>query len=166
MAKIDLFIGALQNAGYRLTEQRRAICAYLAATSSHPTAYEVYAAIAVSHPEISRATVYNTLNALQQLGAIVEIGSGTGHTRYETDSHPHINLICLRCHTIEDYEGPLPGEGQLEASVAQSGFQPVAMKVDLLGFCAECRLRKRMEIQALWRTQQQDELGNATTKGR
>ena len=69
------YIEVLQQAGRRITEQRKLICAYLAATRSHPTPYQVYADLSEAHPEISRATVYNTLNALKELGAIVEIGS-------------------------------------------------------------------------------------------
>ena len=78
---------------------------------AHPSAYQVYAELSAHHPEISRATVYNTLNALQELGAIVEISFGDGHTHYETDTSPHMNLVCLRCHVIEDFPAP--------ASVAQ-----------------------------------------------
>ena len=69
----EIYTRALHLAGMRLTPQRQAICVYLASTDRHPTPYEVYADIASLHPEISRATVYNTLNTLQQLGAIVEL---------------------------------------------------------------------------------------------
>jgi len=96
--KVDFYLTALRNAGHRITEQREAICAYLAQTDKHPTPYQVYTDIHTQHPEISRATIYNTLNALQQLGAIVEINFGANHTHYETDPSPHVNLICLRCH--------------------------------------------------------------------
>ena len=58
------------------------------------------------YPDMSRATVYNTLNVLKELGAIVEIGFGADHTRYDTDTMPHINLICLRCHEISDLKEP------------------------------------------------------------
>jgi Fur family peroxide stress response transcriptional regulator len=155
MTKPDRYITALQQAGRRITEQRRIICEYLAETRSHPTPYQVYAEISRRHPEISRATVYNTLNVLQQLGAIVEIGSGAGHTRYETDTTPHVNLICLRCHAIIDYAGPLPLDDVQAALGGSGGFQPVAMRVDLFGFCAACRARKQAEIRAQWHQQQQ-----------
>jgi Fur family peroxide stress response transcriptional regulator len=155
MTKRDLFITALQQAGRRITEQRRIICDYLAETTSHPTPYQVYAEISHHHPEISRATVYNTLNALQQLGAIVEIGFGAGHTHYETDTTPHVNLICLRCHAITDYVGSLPLDDVQSAVTGADGFQPVAMRIDLFGFCAGCRARKQAEIRAQWFKQQQ-----------
>jgi cation transport ATPase len=70
---LDRYYAALKQAQLRLTPQRQTICEYLAGTDRHPTPYQVYADIAAGHPEISRATVYNTLNTLQQLGAIVEV---------------------------------------------------------------------------------------------
>jgi Fur family peroxide stress response transcriptional regulator len=142
MDKLALYLDTLKRAGLRVTGQRRAICEYLAATDAHPTPYEVYAEIAQAHPEISRATVYNTLNALQRLGAIVELSLGADHTHYDTDPTPHINLICLHCHRVEDYHGPTQHLPRLSRRVQEeTGFLPMVVRADVLGFCAECRAR-------------------------
>lgn len=145
MAKTDVFLNAIRQSGRRVTEQRRVICSYLASNHSHPTPSAVYADLSREHPEISRATVYNTLNILQELGAIVEISFGDGHTHYETNTSPHVNLVCLRCHHIVD----VPVEASDMAAFAASerdGFTPVAVRIDVYGFCEECRRRKRLEI--------------------
>lgn len=144
MAKqVDFYLTALRNAGHRITDQRYAICDYLAATDKHPTPYQVYTDISVLHPEISRATVYNTLNALQQLGAIVEINFGANHTHYETDPSPHVNLICLRCHSVVDYHSPSADHftktAEFVALQEAIGFQVMATKVDILGLCQACQ---------------------------
>jgi Fur family peroxide stress response transcriptional regulator len=154
-AKRDLYLNALRQAGKRITDQRRVICEYLAETESHPTPYQVFADLSAQHPEISRATVYNTLNVLQELGAIVEIGFGADHTHYDTDTSPHINLICLRCHEISDYPGPLPLAGVQASLRGAGGFLPVAMRVDIFGFCDKCRERKKVEIREQWLAQRQ-----------
>jgi Fur family transcriptional regulator, peroxide stress response regulator len=151
--KRDLYFNALRQAGKRITDQRRIICEYLAATPSHPTPYQVYHELSAQYPAMSRATVYNTLNALKELGAIVEIGFGADHTRYETDTAPHINLICLRCHEICDYEGPLPF-AEVQESIGRGTFQPLVMRVDVLGFCAACCARKKAEIREQWMARQ------------
>src|SRR3954469_19797318 len=109
--KRDLYLNALRQAGKRITDQRRVICDYLAETASHPTPYQVFEDLSQQYPDMSRATVYNTLNVLKELGAIVEIGFGADHTHYDTDTAPHINLICLRCHEISDLKEPLPLAG-------------------------------------------------------
>ena len=153
-AKRDLYINALRQAGKRITDQRRVICEYLATTASHPTPYQVFEELSAQYPEISRATVYNTLNVLKELGAIVEIGFGADHTRYDTDTAPHINLICLRCHEISDYDGPLPLTDVQKSLVGQGGFLPLVMRVDLFGFCEKCRERKKAEIREQWLARQ------------
>jgi Fur family peroxide stress response transcriptional regulator len=146
--RLDIFTGALRRAGLRLTPQRRAVCEYLAATSKHPSPYQVYADVTRAHPEVSRATVYNTLNTLQQLGAIVELSFGAEHTHYDTNPEPHINLICLRCHNIVDFAGVLSLDPINQRILQETGFQSAAAKVDLLGFCADCREQRLAEIRA------------------
>jgi Fur family peroxide stress response transcriptional regulator len=146
--RLDIFTGALQRAGLRLTPQRRAVCEYLAHTDQHPSPYQVYADVTLAHPEISRATIYNTLNTLQQLGAIVELSFGAEHTHYDTNPEPHINLICLRCHKIVDYAGELALEETSQRIFQETGFQSAAAKVDLVGFCTECREQRLAEIRA------------------
>ena len=149
----DLFLNVLRQAGRRITEQRQWICEYLAETSSHPTPTQVFDELSAQHPEISRATVYNTLKVLQELGAIVEIGLSAGHTHYETDTTPHMNLICLRCHAVCDAPAPdLLVEVQANAANLE-GFHPLAVRLDVLGFCADCRARKKAEIRDQWLAQ-------------
>jgi hypothetical protein len=41
----------------------------------------------------------------------------------------------------------------MASAFALMGFQPVAAKVDIFGFCANCRERKKAEIRAQWRAQ-------------
>ncbi len=159
---VEGYLDLLRNAGYRITAQRQQICHYLATTTKHPTPYEVYEAISAQHPEISRATVYNTLNTLQSLGAIVEISFGANHTHYDTDPTPHVNLICLRCHAVEDYHpltqligtaipepqrllGPFAQDNIFQQTIEQLGFQPIAAKIDLIGLCRCCQQATQSE---------------------
>ena len=147
--KLAIYYRVLQQAGLRLTPQRQAICEYLASTDQHPSPTRVFQDLAVQHPDISRATVYNTLNTLQQLGAIVELSFGADHAHYDTNPEPHINLICLRCHKIIDYHGTLQLDDLSHQVLGETGFQTAAAKIDLVGFCAACRELRRAEIRAL-----------------
>lgn len=148
-AKNEHYLRTLRQAGFRITPQRRVICAYLAETDRHPSAYQVYEGLAETHPEISRATVYNTLNTLQELGAIVELSFGADHTHYETNPAPHINLICLRCHKIVDYYGDPGIDALMERVRDELGFQTAAARIDLVGFCSDCRSQRIAEIRAM-----------------
>lgn len=149
--KRERYLNALRQAGRRITDQRRLVCEFLAETSTHPTPYQVYEHLSARDPDISRATVYNTLNALRDLGAIVEIGFGADHTHYDTETAPHVNLICLRCHSISDHHPPLPVQGIMESVGDGEGFQAVGVRIDVYGFCRACQTRKRAEIRDLWR---------------
>ena len=140
------YLNALKNGGYRITDQRRAVCDFLARTPTHPTPSDVYSGVSAASPEISRATVYNTLNALRDLGAIVEVSVGGDHTHYDTNPEPHVNLVCLRCEQVVDYEGDVPLAALYETVHAQAGFQAVSAQVQMVGFCAECQARKRDEF--------------------
>lgn len=152
MPSTNVFTRALEDAGYRMTKQRRAICDYLARTTEHPTASSAFATLSSQHPDISRATVYNTLNILKQLGTITEISFGDDHVHYETDLRPHVNLICLRCHSIIDYDQPFPIEEIYETLQDQTGFRPVTDKTEVFGFCKECQEKRKNEIRHQWQT--------------
>lgn len=140
------YIDTLRRSGMRVTSQREAICDFLAETKSHPTTSQVYESVRKTHPEISQATVYNTLNTLRDLGAIVEISAGTEHTHYETDPAPHINLVCLRCHQISDLQDNLSPDMLMDNIFQNTGFRATTLQVQVSGFCLTCQQAKRQEI--------------------
>lgn len=146
--RVNIFLDALRRGGFRLTSQRRVICDLLARTAGHPSPLELYERVQNSHPEISRATVYNTLNSLRDLGAIVQLNIGSEQSYYETNPEPHLNLICLRCSRVFDYE-PESLSASLFPDIREAvGFQPVAIQMQIVGFCEDCQEQKRAEIRA------------------
>ena len=140
------FIETLRRAGLRVTNQRVAVCDFLVRTKSHPTPSQVYEAVHREHPEISQATVYNTLNTLRDLGAIVEISAGSEHTHYELDTSPHINLICLRCNQVSDLQDNLAPDLLMDSIFQNTGFRASTLQVQVTGFCPGCQQAKRQEI--------------------
>ncbi|MEA3336414.1 MAG: Fur family transcriptional regulator [Chloroflexota bacterium] len=129
---------ALRQAGYRMTPQRLAICEVLAGSADHPTPYSVFDQVRERFPTVSRATVYNTLNALRDLGEIVEIGLGRSETHYEPNLAPHANLICLRCGRIVDYDG-LPLQELGSEVAADTGFDVKNTRLEVFGICDKCQ---------------------------
>lgn len=105
MTSTEPLLAALREAGFRLTPQRRAVCATLAEASNHPTAQSIHAELSRDYPSLSLTTVYNTLDALVRVGAIHALGTaGDETTHYEPNTEPHINVACITCHRIEDYD--------------------------------------------------------------
>ncbi|MGZ6236918.1 MAG: Fur family transcriptional regulator, partial [Syntrophales bacterium] len=57
----------------RLTPQRLAILEYLEGNKSHPSASDIYKAVSETHPMMSFATVYNTLDSLKEKKQVLEL---------------------------------------------------------------------------------------------
>ena len=156
------FVETLRRAGLRVTSQRVAVCEYLARTKVHPTTSQVFDAVRKRHPDISQATVYNTLNTLRDLGAIVEISAGTEHTRYEPDPSPHINLVCLRCHQVSDLQDNVSPDLLMDNIFQNTGFRATSLQVQVSGFCPECQQAKREEIARILHARAAKRVGNTT----
>jgi Fur family peroxide stress response transcriptional regulator len=132
-------VAALRRAALRLTPQRLAVCQALVEGPSHPTAQAVYEHLRPRHGALSRATVYNTLQRLVAAGVIQEIGTaGDGAVHYDAGTEPHVNLICTRCHRVDDFEqAPLAAVAE---SVAQgSGYAVHGARVVYYGLCPNCQ---------------------------
>ncbi len=139
VARADEMAAALRQAKLRLTPQRLAICRALADSDAHPTAQAVYAQLRPQFPSLSRATVYNTLDVLVRSGLAHELGTaGDNAVHYDADTSPHVNLVCVQCHRVEDLPGvPLDAIAQ---QVAQgSGYELQGARVVYYGLCPACR---------------------------
>jgi Fur family ferric uptake transcriptional regulator len=128
----------LRRRGWRLTSQRRVVAEALAGEHVHLTADEVYERAVRRLPEISRATVYNTLNELSHLGEVREVNFGTGAKRYDPQTmHGHQHLICERCGLTRDVH-PLGEEGLALPETQRHGFKLERMDVVFWGICSKC----------------------------
>ena len=108
----------------------------------HLTAEEVHDLAQDRLPEISRATVYNTLNELVAMGEVLEVGVVDGPKRYDPnvgDAHDH--LVCDSCHAIRDI--PRERKPPAIAESAKAGYLVTAVEVTYRGLCPECAARHR-----------------------
>ncbi|MDP9075701.1 MAG: transcriptional repressor, partial [Actinomycetota bacterium] len=93
----------LRQRDWRLTAQRRVIAEVLAGEHVHLTAESVHAQARAVLPEISLATVYNTLNELVVMGELREVQAGDGPRRYDPNvGSDHQHLQCIRCGALWD----------------------------------------------------------------
>ena len=129
----------LRDRGWRLTAQRRVVAEVLAGEHVHLTADAVYSRAQRLLPEISLATVYNTLNELVDMGEVLEISTGDGPKRYDPNTTaPHHHLYCVGCGALRDVtpEGTdrltLPGS-------QQHGFELLDVDIVFRGRCPDCR---------------------------
>lgn len=88
---------------WRLSAQRRAVAEVLAGDHVHLTAEQVHERARDLVPEISRATVYSTLNELVAMGDLMVVDTVQGPKRYDPNvANAHDHFVCDRCGTIRD----------------------------------------------------------------
>jgi Fe2+ or Zn2+ uptake regulation protein len=124
--------------GWRVSAQRRAVVDVFAGEHVHLTADEVLRQARQELPEISRATVYNTLADLVEMGELLVVSAGDGPKRYDPNvARPHHHLICTRCGELKDV---IPdGLEVLDLSTAERhGYQLVGFDITFRGLCADC----------------------------
>jgi len=71
-------------------------------TNRHPTADQVLVSVRKLFPSVSRATIYNTLQALTKAGMILQITVDPAVARYDADLGPHAHFRCRICNTVYD----------------------------------------------------------------
>jgi Fe2+ or Zn2+ uptake regulation protein len=93
----------LRARGWRVTPQRRAVAQVLAGDHVHLTADDVLERARAVLPEVSLATVYNTLRELVDMGELLELRVGNGPARYDPNTGTaHHHLVCTVCHRLVD----------------------------------------------------------------
>jgi len=97
------YISLLKERHLKATPQRLSVLKVLC-RNEHPTIDELYEAIKEDFPSISLATVYKNMSMLKDSGAIVEINTPSGKTRYDIYMKPHVHIVCKNCGAIEDAE--------------------------------------------------------------
>jgi len=128
----------LRGRGWRMTSQRRVVAEVLDGDHVHLTADEVHGRAVLRLPEISRATVYNTLRELVSLDEVIEVATDGRAKRYDPNAHhPHQHLVCSNCGTIRDVH---PTGDPLAALPEQErfGFTMSEVEVTYRGLCPSC----------------------------
>ncbi|MBI2843162.1 MAG: transcriptional repressor [Armatimonadetes bacterium] len=126
----ELAAGGLRRSGARMTAQRRAVLEILSGNRTHPTAESIVSHVQSRLGYVSPATIYNTLQALEELGFVRRIEGLEHRAHFDPDTSDHQHAICRRCKRVWDVDYPqfLPG--------APGGF--VVEDVLIQGICAGC----------------------------
>ena len=142
--RVAELIDKLRASGYRITPQRVAILRALVKSKAHPSADEVYHDLLPAYPMLSPATVYKTINALKQLGEVLELQFRDGSNRYDVNTPaPHPHLICRRCGKLVDLDDRGDDLNRFSAEIStRTGYADVRYRLDFSGICPTCQ-RKR-----------------------
>jgi Fe2+ or Zn2+ uptake regulation protein len=127
--------------GLRCTQQRLALYEALANCQSHPTADELYTLVnSNGGPELSMATVYNTLEAFCEAGLCQKIAGVNGCCRYDADMHEHLHFKDRRTGKILDVPDEMGAlllqsipQEVLETIEKRMGMRLTRLNVELIG---------------------------------
>ncbi|MCP5027805.1 MAG: transcriptional repressor [Actinomycetia bacterium] len=101
----------LRSHGIRMTRQRCVVAEALEALEGFPTVEEVYASAVDRLPDLSRATVYNSLQTFAATGEVRQIGGAGALLRYAlADSGVEIFVRCLDGRVLRTDDLDLPIE--------------------------------------------------------
>jgi Fur family ferric uptake transcriptional regulator len=133
----DSMAKRLQEAGYRLTAPRQAVLQVVEAEKGHLSPAEVLRRGQIIHPELSRATVYRTLEILTELGMLRPLYLGERGSQVACVTGGHHHLLCLECGRTIHFDDCLIQ--QVEEMIAtRLGFQIKSHLLEFYGICGDC----------------------------
>lgn len=139
---VDQSIQRLKHNNVRITPQRYAILEFLIDHDTHPTADDIYRALADQFPSMSVATVYNNLRLFTKLNLVKEMKYGDSSSRFDFASTEHYHAICSECGKIEDIY--YPGLDDVEVVTSNlTGFEVSAHRLEIYGVCPDCQKNKQ-----------------------
>ncbi len=122
----------------RNTRQRKMVLDAVRSRYDHPTAEELYNAVRMQDPKISRGTLYRNLGQLVQNGDIAQIRiPEASHFDLRTDAHYH--MVCTVCGRVSDV--PVPYQTALDRAVEEAaGLTGIHHMTLFEGICPDCRM--------------------------
>src|SRR5437870_13009826 len=97
---------ALQSSGYRLTMQRQLVWDALRQSKRHLSAEDIPAPLRKRHPRLNLATVYRSLEVLEELGLIKQTRIGDrGYYELVHEGKDHYHVVSDPCRSTFHSEG-------------------------------------------------------------
>ncbi len=132
----------------RITSQREAVLSiFVENNGKHLTPDEVYERLAHRNSHISKATIYRSIELLEEMGFLSKINFGDGLERYELKNehgHQHHHVVCTECGQIYALEEDLLDD--IEKIVEKrTNFTITDHQLNFYGLCPKCRARHEEE---------------------
>jgi Fur family transcriptional regulator, ferric uptake regulator len=132
---------ALSDAGFRTGGGRKQVVELLGRQDCALTALEIDERL----PEVGRATVYRSLEQLDQLGLIQRVdvgGEAAGYERVDAGGHHHHHIVCRQCGRVIPFEDDSL-EKAIRTLAKRADFTVSSHEVTLRGECASCERSSR-----------------------
>ncbi len=132
----DEFKIFLKSGKHRITPERFEVLNYAIESGNHFTADDLYLEMKNGKSNVSRATVYNSLELLVKCEMLVKRNFGENKTFYESSYNRknHVHLICKVCNEIIESDNIKVAE--LVNSIAKKNkFISESFQFNILGKC-------------------------------
>ncbi len=140
MVEAEAIVDALDAAGYRLTEPRRALAELIASHDGHFMASDLLREAASARLGVGRATVFRSLDVLAELGFVEQIdlpAGGHSFVACAPTSHHH-HLVCESCGRSTDIAAT--GLSSILREVgSRSGYRIESHRLEVFGICPGCQ---------------------------
>ena len=125
---------------HRATSERFAILDAVLQSQGHFDAEALYYRMITSGIKVSKATVYNTLEILQQCGLVSKYRFAENTSRYEKafGRPQHHHLICLECGDIIEFVSDRLDRIQDDVCT-EKNFDPQSSSLQIFGTCSKCK---------------------------
>jgi Fur family ferric uptake transcriptional regulator len=129
----------------RLTRQRRVLLQVIENAKRHLDAGEILEQAQKIDSNITRVTVYRTIDLLKRHGLIDELDllhlRGDRHFYESHGERDHIHVACLRCGKVREFESEL--YESLKKQIAKDcEIEITVSRTEVGGYCTECRKRE------------------------
>lgn len=120
------------DAGLKMTGQRRTILRVLSESDDHPSVETVYERAREADSSISIATVYRTLNLLDDLNLVQRHDFNEPHSRFEVNMEHHHHLVDLESGEVIEFQNE--EIEHLKVKIAKElGFELLDHRLELYG---------------------------------
>lgn len=133
----EAFTQFLNDGKYRKTPERYAILRKALEMDSHFEVDSLHLALELDGYHVSRATVYNTVELLENAGILRKNVFGQNTSTFEVARSNHIHMVCRECGKIKEIEN-----SHIAAEVMglnADGFSPASFAITVYGICRECK---------------------------
>jgi len=138
----------LKQNNLKFTKQREAVLKTLYNNDEHFTPEDLYVLLKKIYPKlnIGIATVYRTLNLLEDSYMATSISFGAAGKKFELGNKPHHDhIICKSCGTIVEFED-VEIEKKQEMIAQKFGFLLTGHIMQLYGTCKSCQNKLKHKV--------------------
>lgn len=137
----------LKRNNLKFTKQREVVLKTMYNNDEHFSPESLYLLIKETYPELNVgiATVYRTLNLLEESDIVTSLSFGASGKKYELGNKPHHDhMICKVCEEIIEFENSSIERIQKEIA-KEYNFKLTGHLMQLYGLCKNCQKKEEKE---------------------